>query len=304
MLFRSGIVASRLSEKYAAPTFMICLQDGKGKGSCRSYGGMNLFALLEGCADLLESYGGHELAAGFTILEENLPLFRERANELAHALQGENSPEAALTVDCVLSDASLLNQEEVESLSLLEPYGVGNPKPVFRLGRCALAGLTQVGSGKHLKLRLDVGGSCMDAIFFSHTAQELEIANADRADVCFYPVVNEYRGWRTVQLQLCDLRPAQTRAQAEEELFRRLVAGEELTAAEAEALLPTRQEFANLWRYLRDHGKEACIEDTAQRLARSVAKACGLREVFMRTQVCLAVFHDRGLIKIDRKSVV
>ena len=297
-----GIVASRLSEKYAAPTFMICLQDGKGKGSCRSYGGINLFHLLEGCADLLESYGGHELAAGFTILEENLEEFRTRVNSLAQTLRGENPPDASLTVDCTLADAALLTQGEVDSLSLLEPYGVGNPKPVFRLGRCALAGLTQVGGGKHLKLRLDVGGGAMDAIFFSATARELEVANADRVDVCFYPVVNEYRGWKTVQLQLCDIRPAQTRAQAEEELFRRLMAGEDLTAEEARSLLPTRQEFANLWRYLHSHGKDGYIEDTAQRLARSVARTCGLREVFMRTQVCLAVFHDRGLIRMEQTA--
>ena len=69
-----GIVASRLAEQFACPVFMICLQeDGKGKGSCRSYGGFNLFAALEQCADLLEGYGGHALAAGFTILEDNIP---------------------------------------------------------------------------------------------------------------------------------------------------------------------------------------------------------------------------------------
>ena len=68
-----GIVASRLTEKYACPAFMICLDHGKGKGSCRSFGGFNLFAALEQCADLLEGYGGHELAAGFTIREEQVP---------------------------------------------------------------------------------------------------------------------------------------------------------------------------------------------------------------------------------------
>lgn len=297
-----GIVASRLSEKYAAPTFMICLQDGKGKGSCRSYGGVNLFALLEGCADLLESYGGHELAAGFTILEENLEPFRERVNRLAARLREETPPDLALTVDCVLPDARCLTREAVDSLSLLEPYGAGNPKPVFRLGRCALAGLTQVGGGKHLKLRLDVAGRPMDAIFFSTNARELELDGVERVDVCFFPVVNEYRGWRSIQLQLCDLRPARTRAQTEEELFRRLMAGEELTAAEADSLLPTRQEFANLWRYLYAHGRDRDIEDTAQRLARSVAKACGLREAFMRTQVCLAVFHERGLVRVEKTA--
>ena len=297
-----GIVASRLTERYGAPTFMICLQDGRGKGSCRSYGGVNLFALLEGCAGLLESYGGHELAAGFTILEENIPAFQERVNELARAVREENPPDLSLTADCVLPDANLLCQEEVEALAVLEPYGPGNPKPVFRLDRCSLGGLTQVGSGKHMKLRLNVGGRNLDAIFFSHTAEEAGIAQADRVDVCFYPQINEYKGWRTIQLQVCDLRPARTRAQVEEELFRRLLAGEGLTAAEAQSLLPTRQEFANLWRYLYARREEGDIEETAQRLARSVARACGQREAFMRTQVCLAVFHDRGLIQMEHRA--
>lgn len=297
-----GIVASRLTEKYAVPAFMICIQEGKGKGSCRSYGGLNLFSLLEGCADLLEAYGGHELAAGFTIRAENIGAFRTRVNALTRTVRAEGEPVTTLAVDCVLDSPELLTLEEVERLSLLEPYGPGSPKPVFRMDRCAVAGLTQVGNGKHMKLKLSAGGRNLDAIFFSATAEEAGIAAADRVDVCFYPQINEYRNWRTVQLQLCDLRPARTRAQAEEELFRRLMEGEDLSRAEAAALLPTRQEFANLWRYLRTRCGEGCIEDTSQRLARSVARACGLRETFMRTQVCLAVFHDRGLIQVERTS--
>jgi len=295
-----GIVASRLTEKYAVPAFMICLQEGKGKGSCRSYGGLNLFALLEGCADLLESYGGHELAAGFTILEENIPAFRAKVNALTRQARAEKAPVTALTVDCVLDDPALLRQEEVEGLALLEPYGPGNPKPVFRLDRCEVAGLTQVGNGKHMKLKLALGGARLDAIFFSATACEAGIAGGDRVDVCFYPQINDYRGWRSVQLQVCDLRPARTRAQCEEELFRRLMEGEPLTCEEALSLLPTRREFADLWRYL--SSRPCPIEDTAQHLARCVARCCGRREAFMRTQVCLAVFHDRGLIRVERAT--
>ena len=293
-----GIVASRLTEKYAVPTFMICLQDGRGKGSCRSYGGLNLFTLLEGCADLLEAYGGHELAAGFTILEENIPAFRARVNELTRQNREEKAPGTALTVDCVLPDASLLTQEEVGALGLLEPCGPGNPKPVFRLDRCCLAGVCMVGNGRHMKLKLTVGGKSLDAIFFS--AAGAEVSAGDRVDVCFTPQINEYRGWRSVQLQICDLRPARTRAEVEEELFRKLLDGEEMTAAEAMALLPTRQEFANLWRYLSSRRESGYIEETARRLARNVARACGGREEFMRTQVCLAVFHDRGLVRVEQ----
>ena len=297
-----GIVASRLTEKYAVPAFMICIQEGRGKGSCRSYGGINLFALLEGCADLLEAYGGHELAAGFTILEEKIPAFRARINDLTRKAREEKPPVTALGVDCLLDDPSLLTQEGVEGLSLLEPYGPGNPKPVFRLDRCAVNGLTQVGSGKHMKMKLSAGSKNLDAIFFSATAEELGVTDSQRVDVCFYPQINEYKGWRSVQLQVCDLRPARTRAQAEEELFRRFMEGEPLSPGEAASLLPSRQEFANLWRYLRSRREEGPIEDTAQHLARSVARACGERETFMRTQVCLAVFHDRGLIQMEKTA--
>ncbi len=202
----------------------------------------------------------------------------------------------------MLDDPALLCQEEVEALSLLEPYGPGNPKPVFRLDRCAVNGLTQVGNGKHMKLKLSAGGRNLDAIFFSATAEEAGIGDGQRVDVCFYPQINEYKGWRNVQLQVSDLRPARTRAQAEEELFRRLMEGETLTPSEAASLLPTRQEFANLWKYLVSRREEGEIEETAQRLARNVARNCGLREEFMRTQVCLAVFHDRGLIRMEQTA--
>lgn len=209
---------------------------------------------------------------------------------------------STLTVDCVLPDASLLTEEEVGQLQLLEPYGPGNPKPVFRLDRCVVAGMTQVGNGKHMKLKLSAPGGRLDAIFFSTTPEETGVAAGERVDVCFYPQINDYRGWRNVQLQVCDLRPARTRAQTEEALFRRLMAGDRLSPLEAAALLPTRQEFANLWRYLRSRQREGPIEETAQRLARNVAKSCGGREEFMRTEVCLAVFHDRGLITVEHTT--
>ena len=90
-----GIVASRLAEKYACPAFMICLDHGQGKGSCRSFGGFNLFGALEQCAGLLEGYGGHEMAAGFTILEENIPAFREAVCRLVSLRTGGQPMEAA-----------------------------------------------------------------------------------------------------------------------------------------------------------------------------------------------------------------
>ena len=121
-----GIVASRLSEKYSRPSFMIHLNGSTGKGSCRSWGGFNLFAALENCKDLLLGFGGHELAAGFTIDRSNIPAFRDRMNEYARSYCGGQQPESALEIDVAIAHPSAVTLEELEALSVLEPYGSGN----------------------------------------------------------------------------------------------------------------------------------------------------------------------------------
>ncbi|BDF72840.1 single-stranded-DNA-specific exonuclease RecJ [Oscillospiraceae bacterium] len=297
-----GIVASRLAERYSCPAFMICLADGKGKGSCRSFAGFNLFAALESCADLLEGFGGHELAAGFTILEENIPAFARRMNEYVSLRTGGAQMVSTLELDGEIGDPGLLTLEGVEALSLLEPFGAGNQRPVFLLPGCTVAALSEVGGGRHLKLKLTAGGRNLDAIFFSATARELSLSAGDRVDVAFTPQVNEYRGWRSVQLQLCDLRPALTRAQAERALYEKFCRGETLNPEEAAALLPSREEFALLWRYLKLHAGRGRMEETAHRLSRNLARACNRRETFMRTMVCLEVFDERGLIRLERST--
>ena len=297
-----GIVASRLAEKYFCPAFMICLQDGKGKGSCRSFAGFNLFAALEHCAPLLEGFGGHALAAGFTIREENIPAFTKAMNDYVRAFTGGAEMVSTLEVDCQLEDPGVLTLEGVEGLDLLEPFGSGNPKPVFTLPGCLVSALSEVGGGKHLKLKLTAAGRSFDAIFFSTTAAEARVAQGERVDVAFTPQINEYRGWRSVQLQVCDLRPALTRAQAERALFEKFRRGEPLTPGEAAALLPTREEFVVLWRYLQGHAGQFPLEETAPRLARNIARSAGRRETVMRTLVCLAVFDERGLIQLKHTT--
>ena len=99
---------------------------------------------------------------------------------------------------------------------------------------------------------------------------------------------------------MCDLRPALTRAQAERALFEKFRRGEELTRREAAALLPSREEFVVLWRYLKGHAGQCPLEETAHRLARAVARSAGRRETVMRTLVCLEVFDERGLIRLER----
>ena len=201
-----GIVASRLSEKYSCPSFMIHLSGEVGKGSCRSFGGFNLFAALEQCQELLLGFGGHELAAGFTIEKENIPAFREKMNECVRRSFGAARPVSCLEVDAVITRPSLLSLGEVEALSALEPYGADNPRPLFCIQGLTVDSLQNVGQNRHLKLRFSKGSVQLDGIFFSATAETCGAGQGDRVDAAFYLNVNEFRSRCTVQLQLADLR--------------------------------------------------------------------------------------------------
>ncbi|MCI8303445.1 MAG: single-stranded-DNA-specific exonuclease RecJ, partial [Lawsonibacter sp.] len=153
-----GIVASRLAEKYACPCFMICLDNGVGKGSCRSWGDINLFELLSSCSHLLESFGGHALAAGFTVREENIPPLALAVRQAVSAsCRGQELP-SVLEVDMAVAPPHL-TVEAVEALDLLEPCGTGNPRPVFLLQGAQVHTMSQVGRGRHLKLRLESRGT-------------------------------------------------------------------------------------------------------------------------------------------------
>ena len=293
-----GIVASRLAEKYACPAFMISLDGDKGKGSCRSFGGFNLFGALERCAPLLDSYGGHELAAGFSIRRDNIPAFRAALCQLVEEFAGHQPMESSLDVDCEIPHCSLLSTQDVESLSLLEPFGSGNPKPVFLLRSVCVLSHTDVGGGRHLKLKLRRDGVAMDAIFFSANTAACGIENGQRLDIAFTLQINQFRGNRTVQLQLCDLRPAPTRSQLERSLFRRPQAGETLSPWEASLMLPQRRDFAHLWRYL----EQLCAAGPAQapmdQLLRQVTRSFSGHRSYGKALVCLHVMDERGLIQV------
>ena len=300
-----GIVASRLSEKYSCPSFMIHLQNGMGKGSCRSYGGFNLFAALESCQDLLVDFGGHELAAGFNIREEDIPAFRRRMNRCVCEFCNGEKPVSSLAVDVVIRDPGWVTLEEMEALSRLEPYGAGNERPVFAVMGARVESLQGVGQNRHLKLRLAMGEQRFDAIFFSATAAACGVAPGMRVDAAFHLQINEFRGVSSVQLQLVDLRPAAEPSQREREcleLIARLTAGGPVSAAEALRLLPERRQFAALWRAVVRLEPETEDAVTCLPALRRLAGALDGAESFLRAALGLEVFAERGLVTLERRE--
>ena len=295
-----GIVASRLAEEYNCPTFLICMDGDKGKASSRSYGGFNLFSALESLSDLLESYGGHELAAGFTISRKNIDEFEEKMAVLARDFQASEECRTALELDCEVAP-ELLTIKNVDALEELEPSGAGCPRPMFYMGRMRVESLNAVGGGKHLRLRLSRNDKSFGAIFFSTTAVDVSVTEGDLVEIAFQPQINEFRGSRSVQLNLVDLRQdggTRSRQQQETEIYEKLQKNQDIEDDVKGGIVPRRQEFVALWRYLTAEDREIPLTDTFDCLSRKVARSAGLPCSLLRTRICLDVFRELGLLEM------
>ena len=201
-----GIVAARIAEIHMLPTIMICIdENGMGRGSCRSFACFQLYSALEYCSDYLVNFGGHEMAAGLTIREEDIPEFSRKFREYYHKMI-EIAPVPTLTIDFEVIKPALLSIENLEAATALEPYGNGNPAPILCIKNAVLTALTPVGGGMHTKIRISKLGENFDGIFFSQTIEELNVKVGDRVDAAFEPQINEFRGKRSVQLLMADLK--------------------------------------------------------------------------------------------------
>jgi single-stranded-DNA-specific exonuclease len=292
-----GIVASRMAEEYCCPTFLICLDGEHGKASSRSYGGFNLFAALKESAGLLESYGGHELAAGFTVQRQNIPAFREKITELARKYYADSIQQIVLDTDCVVTP-ELLTLSNVDSLSVLEPCGNGCPKPLLVMEGVQVEKISQVGSGKHMRLQLRKGNHTLQAIYFSATARSASIAVGDVVDVAFAPQINEFRGIRSVQLNLQDIRPHCTApCKWELECYTALKEGT-MTCAQAQTLTPDRATLGLVWRYL--SSRQELIREEPMCLCRKIVRWSQKPLDLQTLLICLDIFADVGLLRLER----
>ncbi|MBE7022670.1 MAG: single-stranded-DNA-specific exonuclease RecJ [Ruminococcaceae bacterium] len=200
-----GIVASRLTEKLNKPTILISLSQGEGKGSGRSIKGFNLFAALAACEEDLTRFGGHELAAGLTVPAQKLENFRRHINEYAAERLSADDFIPELTIDAELPIA-YMNLHTVDKLSVMAPYGMGNPAPVFLCRNLKIVALRPMSEGKHLRLALTDGTYQMDAVGFSMGELLHTLSIGDNVDIVFHLDGNVYRGERRAQVLLKDLR--------------------------------------------------------------------------------------------------
>ncbi|MFP4017072.1 MAG: single-stranded-DNA-specific exonuclease RecJ, partial [Halanaerobiales bacterium] len=191
-----GIVASRLVDEYYRPTILIAIDNGIGKGSCRSISGLNIHDVLSKCSGYLEGYGGHKMAAGLSIDPDNISDFRVCMNDFLNSVLTKEDLIPILSTDALLEETDI-NMDLYEQLSLLEPFGIGNPRPRFVLCRTNVAKAYPVGkNNKHLKFSLSSG---LEGIGFGFGDKAGEFCND--LNIACHLDLNEWQG--NVKLQLC-----------------------------------------------------------------------------------------------------
>ncbi len=295
-----GIVASRIAEEYCCPTFLICLDGDHGKASSRSYGGFGLFSSLTKLQKLLESYGGHELAAGFTIHRDQITAFRQEICRLAREYYDSDAPRTQLSCDCVVTP-EVMTVGNMEALETLEPCGNGCPKPVLIMEKLTVERTSQVGGGKHMRLQLRNGRQMFSAIYFSATPESAGIETGDLVDVAFQPQINEFRGSKSVQMNILDIRPSCKAACSWEKTHYTQLKEGRLDALGAQKLMPEREQLALIWKYLVHTGKPELREDPlclCRKIVRWTDRDLSLGQLL----TCLDIFSDVGLIKVYKRN--
>lgn len=198
----AGIIAGRIREKYYRPTFVLTKAEDGVKGSGRSIETYDMFAQMCRCRDLFTKFGGHKLAAGLSLTEENVPLFRKTINELAEL--SEEDLQMKVSIDMRLP-FPYITEELISELELLEPFGKGNPKPLFAERNLRVISPRIFGRNRNvLKCRLqDERGSQMEAVYFGDVEACLKAMEEKQVmSFTYYPSVNEYMGRRSLQLTI------------------------------------------------------------------------------------------------------
>lgn len=312
-----GIVSSRITEHFNCPSILISFEgadnahdpsdpqygEAIGKGSGRSVKGMNLAEALGECADLLEKYGGHELAAGLTIKRKNLSAFCERINTYARERLQNTDPTPLLEAECELVPADI-TMKQAEELYYLEPYGVSNPQPLFFIKEIPLADIAEVGGGKHTRLTLRMGSGTISAMCFRKTIAELDIFPGDILDLVFILDINEFQRNRSVQMIVKDVRlSAQIlgKAGAEANAYHTLFTDETdlpLTQEEIAAYIPTRDDCGVLYSLLR---RELRLEHSVYsiRALQHLLRTCGRMYSYTKIMLILQVLTELALLTMQ-----
>ena len=256
-----GIAASKLTEKYGRPTVVISKAGKRSVGSGRSIGGFSLFDAICSCSELLVKFGGHELAAGLTVDEENIDAFRARINDYASL---KPLTVAEVRPDCKIKPKAF-TVDAAKALRSLEPFGAGNPVPLFACLGSQIAAVQPMSGGKHLRLRLIKEGFSFQALLFGSTMENFDYKFGDTVDIAVNLDVNVYNERESVSVIIKAIRLS---GLDDDTVISQLglidkLNGNALEPDEVAYVYPEREDTVKVFKYIKLHrnAKRAYIEN-------------------------------------------
>lgn len=286
-----GIVCSKLLERYGKPVMLMTSEDGKLKGSARSIGEFHLFKALSVNSEHLLQYGGHKLAAGFSLLEEKFVDLKVGIEDYARQ-NYDIMPQYCYNIDGVLT-IDEMTVENVNSLSVLEPFGAKNDMPLFLIKNCKIDSITSLSNGKHIRLALSLSGQVFSALYFGMTPESFSYKIGDVVDIIFNADINEYNGKTSVSVKIKDIRSSafvQDKFFAAKGYYEKIIKGEQVAKNIILNSIPSREDTAKIYKYLKANGGyNSDIEGIYIIAIQNNINYCKLR-------IILDILHEVGLI--------
>ncbi len=250
-----GIVASRIKDIYDKPTIIIGIDDdGVARGRGRSVEGVSLCDAVFACFEHLTHYGGHPMAVGISLEKEKINDFRKAINAYCKDIK---MPYNILHIDCKLNP-NQLDLSILDSLSYIEPCGASNPSPIFGLYNMTVIATKEIGNGKHMRITLSRGQGQVPvyAVYFNHNFQSCSYRNGDIVDVAVSLDRNIYNGQENLSVIIKDIKYSQSNNEElidSERIFDKFAKRYRLTKNEVMSILPTRNDFAYVYRFLKQN---------------------------------------------------
>jgi len=284
-----GIVASRICERYGKPTIVLSNENGVAHGSGRSFSGFHLYDAINACSDVLLKYGGHELAAGVSVSQDKVNLFRKRINEYA-TTQPVAVPQ--LNIDFRLNPAGL-SVDMAFAIKSLEPFGLGNPTPIFGIFHVTLEKITAIGGGKHLKLLCRKNGNVFQSLLFGVTHEQFCFVVGDTLDLAVTLDTNLYQGQYNLSVQIKAIKMSNSDQDAYFEgkrQFDDFLSGFDTDYA---AVFPSRAEVGSIYKMI-----------TASPISAERLKYIDTTIGYAKTQASVTTLCELGLVSLNNGILV
>lgn len=286
-----GIVSSRIKEIYGKPCIVLSSADGVCHGSGRSIEGFDLWEAVNYCSDLLLQFGGHPMAVGLSFNSDKINDFREKINEYARNVV---MPYYSLNIDCKLNP-QFLSVDLAKQLHMLQPFGAGNPIPVFELCNLRINNVIPLSNDKHLKIHFTSKNTHLNAMYFFCSTNDFPYVIGDVVDVAVTLDVNEYKNTESLSIIIKDIKFAGVDNELYLDslrLYERFCKGERLSKSEILSISPTRDDFAVVYRYLKNNSYISNIKIDV------LAYRFNNKLTFGKIKVILEALNEQGLIAI------